>query len=67
MAETYILSAARTPMGGFQGELAGLTAPQLGSAAIAAALTRAGVTGEDVAEVLMGNVLPAGLGHHCAK
>lgn len=67
MAETYILSAARTPMGGFQGELAGLTAPQLGSAAIAAALTRAGVTGEDVAEVLMGNVLPAGLGQAPAR
>ena len=67
MAETYILSAARTPMGGFQGELAGLTSPQLGSAAIAAALTRAGVTGEDVAEVLMGNVLPAGLGQAPAR
>jgi len=67
MAETYILSAARTPMGGFQGELAGLTAPQLGSAAIAAALTRAGVAGEDVAEVLMGNVLPAGLGQAPAR
>ena len=67
MAETYILSGARTPMGGFQGELAGLTAPQLGSAAIAAALTRAGVAGEDVAEVLMGNVLPAGLGQAPAR
>ncbi len=67
MADTYILSAARTPMGGFQGELSGLTAPQLGSAAISAALTRAGITGEDVAEVLMGNVLPAGLGQAPAR
>ena len=62
MTETYILSAARTPMGGFQGELSGLTAPQLGSAAIKAALARANLTGADVGEVLMGNVLPAGLG-----
>ena len=67
MSDTYILSAARTPMGGFQGELAGLTAPQLGAAAIAAALSRAGVDGGEVAEVLMGNVLPAGLGQAPAR
>ena len=67
MADTYILSAARTPMGGFQGELSGLTAPQLGSATIAGALARAGVTGGDVAEVLMGNVLPAALGQAPAR
>lgn len=67
MADTYILSAARTPMGGFQGELSALTAPQLGSAAISAALDRAGVTGSDVGEVLMGNVLPAGLGQAPAR
>jgi acetyl-CoA C-acetyltransferase len=67
MSDTYILSAARTPMGGFQGELTGLTAPQLGSAAIASALERAGVAGGDVAEVLMGNVLPAGLGQAPAR
>ncbi|MFO1237269.1 MAG: acetyl-CoA C-acyltransferase [Alphaproteobacteria bacterium] len=64
---TYILSAARTPMGGFQGDLAGLTAPQLGSAAIRAALARAGLGGEDASEVLMGNVLPAGLGQAPAR
>lgn len=64
---TYILSAARTPMGGFQGDLAGLTAPQLGSAAIRAALARAGLGGEDAGEVLMGNVLPAGLGQAPAR
>jgi len=67
MTDTYILSAARTPMGGFQGALSSLTAPQLGSAAIAAALERAGVEGDDVAEVLMGNVLPAGLGQAPAR
>ena len=64
---TYILSAARTPMGGFQGDLAGLTAPQLGSAAIRAALAWAGLGGEDAGEVLMGNVLPAGLGQAPAR
>lgn len=67
MTETFILSAARTPMGGFQGELAGLAAPQLGSAAIKAALSRAGVDAGDVGEVLMGNVLPAGLGQAPAR
>jgi acetyl-CoA C-acetyltransferase len=54
-------------MGGFQGELAGLTAPQLGSAAIKAALARANLTGNDIGEVLMGNVLPAGLGQAPAR
>lgn len=67
MTDTYILSAARTPMGGFQGELSGLTAPQLGSAAIAAALERAGIGGSDVTEVFMGNVLPAGIGQAPAR
>jgi len=62
-----IASAARTPMGGFQGELAPLTAPQLGSAAIKAALERAGVTGEEVGEVIMGCVLPAGMGQAPAR
>ena len=67
MTDTYIVSAARTPMGGFQGELAGVSAPQLGSAALRAALARAGLAGEDVGEVLMGNVLPAGLGQAPAR
>jgi len=57
-----IVDIARTPMGGFQGVLAALTAPQLGSAAIAAAVSRAGISPEDVQEVLMGNVLTAGIG-----
>jgi acetyl-CoA C-acetyltransferase len=62
-----IAAAARTPMGGFQGELAPVAAPKLGSAAIAAALGRAGVKGEDIDEVLMGCVLPAGLGQAPAR
>jgi len=62
-----IASAARTPMGGFQGELSPLTAPQLGSAAIKAALERARVNGEDVSEVVMGCVLPAGMGQAPAR
>lgn len=57
-----IVDIARTPMGGFQGALSALTAPQLGSAAIAAAVSRAGISSEDVQEVLMGNVLTAGIG-----
>lgn len=62
-----IASAARTPMGGFQGELSGRTAPQLGSAAIKAAVARAGIAAGDVGEVLMGNVLPAGVGQAPAR
>ena len=57
-----IVSAARTPMGAFQGAFAGLTAPQLGAAAIKAAVERAGIDAALVEEVLMGCVLPAGLG-----
>ncbi len=62
-----IVGAARTPMGAFQGELASLTAPQLGSAAIRAALDMAGVAAEDVGEAFMGNVLPAGQGQAPAR
>ncbi|WP_417519006.1 acetyl-CoA C-acyltransferase [Minwuia sp.] len=62
-----ITGMARTPMGGFQGELAGQTASELGAAAIAAALDRAGVDGADVDEVIMGNVLPAGQGQAPAR
>ncbi len=57
-----IVDIARTPMGGFQGSLSSLTAPQLGAAAIAAVVSRAGISSEDVQEVLMGNVLTAGIG-----
>jgi acetyl-CoA C-acetyltransferase len=57
-----ILSAARTPMGAFQGELASFAAPELGAAAIRAAVERAGVAPDAVQEVIMGCVLPAGQG-----
>ncbi|MBN9533842.1 MAG: acetyl-CoA C-acyltransferase [Alphaproteobacteria bacterium] len=67
MAETLILSAARTPMGGFQGELSGISATDLGAAAIRAAVERAGIAPEAVNETLMGNVLSAGLGQAPAR
>jgi acetyl-CoA C-acetyltransferase len=57
-----IVSAARTPMGGFQGSLSGLTGPQLGAVAIKSAVERAGISASQVEEVLMGCVLPAGVG-----
>ena len=62
-----IVGLARTPMGGFQGELSGATASQLGAVAIKAALERAGIGAEDVDEVLMGNVLSAGQGQAPAR
>jgi acetyl-CoA C-acetyltransferase len=62
-----IVGMARTPIGGFQGVFAPLAAPQLGSAAISAAVARAGVAPADVSEVLMGCVLPAGQGQAPAR
>ncbi len=62
-----IVGSARTPIGGLLGELTPLTAPKLGSAAIAAALERAGIAPDGVAGVVMGNVLPAGLGQAPAR
>jgi acetyl-CoA C-acetyltransferase len=62
-----IVSAARTPMGAFQGELKSFAAPELGAAAIRAAVERAKIRPEDVQEVLMGCVLPAGLGQAPAR
>ena len=62
-----IVSAARTPMGAFQGELKGFAAPELGAAAIRAAVERAKLKPEDVQEVLMGCVLPAGQGQAPAR
>jgi acetyl-CoA C-acetyltransferase len=62
-----IVGMARTPIGTFQGALASLAAPQLGSIAIKAAIGRAGVAAEDVSEVLMGCVLPAGQGQAPAR
>ena len=62
-----IVGMARTPMGGFQGDLSDVKAPALGATAIKAAMDRAGVTGTDVDEVIMGCVLPAGLGQAPAR
>ena len=62
-----IVSGARTAMGGFQGVFASVTAPELGGAAIRAAVERAGVKADDVSEVLMGCVLPAGQGQAPAR
>jgi len=65
--EVVIVSARRTPIGAFQGALAPVTATQLGSAAIKAALEAAGLKGADIQEVIMGCVLPAGLGQAPAR
>jgi acetyl-CoA C-acetyltransferase len=62
-----IVSAARTPMGAFQGELKGFAAPELGAAAIRAAVEHAKLKPEDVQEVIMGCVLPAGQGQAPAR
>jgi acetyl-CoA C-acetyltransferase len=62
-----IVAATRTPMGGFQGDLSSLTASDLGAVAIKSALERAGITGDQVDEVIMGCVLPAGQGQAPAR
>ena len=62
-----VVGMARTAMGSFQGVLAPMTAPQLGSAAIKGAIERAGVKPDEVSEVLMGCVLPAGIGQAPAR
>src|SRR4051812_34066182 len=62
-----IVAAARTPMGAFQGELKSFAAPELGAAAIRAAVERAKLPAEDVEEVIMGCVLPAGQGQAPAR
>jgi len=62
-----IVGAARTPMGGFQGDLAPVPAPKLGAAAIDGALGDAGVTSHDPQEIIMGCVLPAGQGQAPAR
>lgn len=67
MKEVVIVSAVRTAIGSFNGALSSLTAPELGSIAIKAAIERAGIKREDVDEVIMGNVLQAGLGQNVAR
>jgi acetyl-CoA C-acetyltransferase len=65
--DVVIVSAKRTPIGAFQGALAPVTATQLGTAAIRAAIEAAGVKPGDIQEVIMGNVLSAGLGQAPAR
>ena len=67
MEDVYIVGAARTPMGGMQGALADASASQLGGVAIAAALAAGDVAPDDVDELLMGCVLPAGQGQAPAR
>ncbi|MFH2203310.1 MAG: thiolase family protein [Elusimicrobiota bacterium] len=67
MKEILILSAKRTAIGSFNGALANYTAPQLGAKAIKAAVEAAGVKPEDVSEVIMGNVVGAGIGQAPAR
>ena len=62
-----IVGAARTAMGGFQGVFQNVTAPELGAAAIRAAVERAGLSPSDVQEVIMGNCLMAGVGQAPAR
>ncbi len=67
MSDIVIVSAARTPVGSFNGALSGLAAHTLGTVAISAAIARAGITAADVDEVIMGQVLQAGAGQGPAR
>jgi acetyl-CoA C-acetyltransferase len=67
LKDVVIASACRTPIGRFQGGLAGFRAPELGALAVREALRRAGIAPADVEEVILGNVLQAGLGQNPAR
>ncbi|MES2343004.1 MAG: acetyl-CoA C-acetyltransferase [Pseudomonadota bacterium] len=67
MTDVVIVSAARTPVGSFNGALSALPAHELGKIAIQAAIERAGITAADVEEVIMGQVLQAGAGQGPAR
>ena len=67
MKDVVIVSAARTPVGSFLGALSSLPASKLGEVAIKGALERAGVSGEEVDEVILGQVLQAGAGQGPAR
>jgi acetyl-CoA C-acetyltransferase len=67
MADTFLLSAGRTPIGKYLGGLADLSAPQLGAVAVAEALRRANLPAARVDEVIMGNVIQAGIGQNPAR
>jgi len=62
-----IVNGSRTPMGGFQGDLSSVTAPALGARSIEGALEKSGIAPEDIDEVIMGCVLPAGMGQAPAR
>jgi acetyl-CoA C-acetyltransferase len=65
--EVYIVSGVRTPIGAFNGSLSGLSATELGAMVITESLKRAGIPAAEVDEVIMGNVLPTGLGQNPAR
>ena len=67
MNEAFIVSGARTPIGKFLGGLSALTAPQLGAVAVKEAVSRAGLKATDIEEVIMGNVIQAGVGQAPAR
>ena len=67
MQDVYIVSAVRTPIGSFGGALSGLTATELGAKAIKGGLEKAGVSADQVDEVIYGNVVSANLGHATAR
>ena len=67
MSHAYVVAGARTPIGAFQGSLSSKSAPELGAVAIRAAMERAGVSGDTVDEVIMGNVISAGIGQAPAR
>jgi acetyl-CoA C-acetyltransferase len=67
MSQAFVLAGCRTPIGKFLGSLAGVSAPDLGAAAIAEAIKRAGVAAQEVDEVIMGNVLSSGVGQAPAR
>jgi acetyl-CoA C-acetyltransferase len=67
MKDIVIISAVRTPIGRFQGALKSVTAPQLGALAVKTAMERAGLSPDQIDEVIMGNVVSAGLGQNPAR
>ena len=67
MSDAYVIAGARTPIGAYLGAFERLTAPELGAAAIEAAISRAGIAQDAVDEVIMGNVVSAGVGQAPAR
>jgi acetyl-CoA C-acetyltransferase len=67
MPDSYLIAAARTPIGGFRGAFNSITAPQLGAAVIREVLLRSGLSATEISEVIMGNVLQAGVGQAPAR